>query len=223
MTLAPPVLAADSLSAIESAVVAENVSRRYGSGDAAVDAVRHVSVTVEPGELVAVMGPSGSGKSTLMHMLAGLDRPTEGRIRIAGQDLTALGDNALTLLRRRHIGFIFQFFNLLPMLTAYENIVLPQNIAGEKPERAWVDELVRTEAEERKHGIVSLQDLALEVGDKDRVWRVLDQALGIGSGFVQFPHVAQDADSADRPTIGIAQGRSIQTGGDYFAARTTRV
>jgi putative ABC transport system ATP-binding protein len=144
MTLTPLSFRLDSTPVLEDAVVADGVSRRYGSGDAAVDAVRRVSLAIKPGELVAVMGPSGSGKSTLMHMLAGLDRPTEGRITIAGQDLTRLGDNALTRLRRRHIGFIFQFFNLLPMLTAHENIVLPQAIAGEKPDRAWVDELVRT-------------------------------------------------------------------------------
>jgi putative ABC transport system ATP-binding protein len=144
MTTAPLSFRLDSSPLVDDAVVAVGVSRRYGSGDAAVDAVRRVSLAIQPGELVAVMGPSGSGKSTLMHMLAGLDRPTEGRIRIAGQDLTTLGDNGLTRLRRRHIGFIFQFFNLLPMLTAYENIVLPQAIAGEKPDPAWVDELVRT-------------------------------------------------------------------------------
>jgi putative ABC transport system ATP-binding protein len=144
MTLTPLSFRLDSTPVLEDAVFADGVSRRYGGGDAAVDAVRRVSLAIKPGELVAVMGPSGSGKSTLMHMLAGLDRPTEGRITIAGQDLTRLGDNALTRLRRRHIGFIFQFFNLLPMLTAHENIVLPQAIAGEKPDRAWVDELVRT-------------------------------------------------------------------------------
>jgi putative ABC transport system ATP-binding protein len=87
------------------------------------------------------MGPSGSGKSTLMHILAGLDRPTSGGVRIAGTDLGELNDTQLTKLRRRHIGFIFQFFNLLPMLTAKENIVLPLSLAGEKPDRAWVDEL----------------------------------------------------------------------------------
>ena len=144
MTVAPLSFRLDSTPVAEAAVVADSVSRRYGSGDAAVDAVRRVSLAIQPGELVAVMGPSGSGKSTLMHMLAGLDRPTEGRVTIAGQNLTKLGDTALTRLRRRHIGFIFQFFNLLPMLTAYENLVLPQTIAGEKPDRAWVDELVRT-------------------------------------------------------------------------------
>jgi putative ABC transport system ATP-binding protein len=88
------------------------------------------------------MGPSGSGKSTLMHILAGLDRPTEGSVAIGGTDITSLGDQELTLLRREHVGFIFQFFNLLPMLTALENITLPLDLAGEKADKAWLDELV---------------------------------------------------------------------------------
>src|SRR3954465_14552000 len=101
-----------------SVVNADNVTRRYGEGEAAGDALRGVSLDVRPGELVAVMGPSGSGKSTLMHILAGLDQPTEGTVEIAGRDITKLSDNELTKLRREHIGFVFQFFNLLPMLTA---------------------------------------------------------------------------------------------------------
>jgi len=125
-------------------VQACDVWRRYGSGDNAVDAVRGVSLTVAAGELVAVMGPSGSGKSTLMHMLAGLDGPTSGEITIAGTAISRLGDNALTKLRRGQIGFVFQFFNLLPMLTAEENILLPLSIAGRKPERGWLEEVVRT-------------------------------------------------------------------------------
>jgi putative ABC transport system ATP-binding protein len=127
----------------EPIVESREVSRRYGSGDATVDAVRAVSLGVAPGELVAVMGPSGSGKSTLMHMLAGLDRPTGGEVWIDGTKISRLGDTALTKLRRTHIGFVFQFFNLLPMLTAEENLLLPLSIAGRKPDRAWVDELVR--------------------------------------------------------------------------------
>ena len=104
-------------------VVAKDVTRRYGAGDTAVDALRGVSVERARGELTAVMGPSGSGKSTLMHILAGLDRPTSGTVAIAGTEITTLGDTDLTKLRRKHIGFVFQFFNLLPMLTAEENIV----------------------------------------------------------------------------------------------------
>jgi len=123
-------------------VAAREVSRRYGSGDTTVDALRGVSLSVRAGELTAVMGPSGSGKSTLMHILAGLDRPTGGTVWIGGTDITTLNDNQLTKLRRTHIGFVFQFFNLLPMLTAEENVLLPLHIAGEKPEPAWIEQLL---------------------------------------------------------------------------------
>jgi putative ABC transport system ATP-binding protein len=125
-----------------SVVVANDVTRRYGQGDTAVDALRGVSVSVETGHLTAVMGPSGSGKSTLMHILAGLDKPTAGTVAIAGTEITSLGDNDLTKLRRRRIGFVFQFFNLLPMLTAEENIRLPLSIAGTKPDPDWFAELI---------------------------------------------------------------------------------
>jgi putative ABC transport system ATP-binding protein len=123
-------------------VVATDIKRRYGEGETAVDALRGVSVDVHGGRLTAVMGPSGSGKSTLMHILAGLDKPTSGEVTIAGTSITTLGDNALTKLRREHIGFVFQFFNLLPMLTAKENILLPLTIAGEKPKDGWFEQLV---------------------------------------------------------------------------------
>jgi len=123
-------------------VSAEDVTRRYGEGDTAVDALRGVSLTVQPGELVAVMGPSGSGKSTLMHILAALDKPTSGRVEIAGEDVGALSDTEVTMLRRRHIGFVFQFYNLLPMLTAEENVMLPLSIAGEKPDKDFYDGLL---------------------------------------------------------------------------------
>ena len=123
-------------------VAADDVSRRYGSGETAVAALRGVSLEVERGRLVAVMGPSGSGKSTLMHILAGLDRPTGGEVEIGGVPITKLGDNDLTKIRREHIGFIFQFFNLLPMLSAEENVLLPLTIAGRKPEPGWIDELL---------------------------------------------------------------------------------
>src|SRR5207245_2779987 len=102
-----------------------------------------VSLGVEGGQLVAVMGPSGSGKSTLMHILAGLDKPTSGTVTIAGTEITTLADSKLTRLRRQHIGFVFQFFNLLPMLTAEENVVLPLSIAGKKPDKAWLQELTQ--------------------------------------------------------------------------------
>jgi putative ABC transport system ATP-binding protein len=123
-------------------VTATDVARRYGVGDTAVDALRSVSLDVARGKLTTVMGPSGSGKSTLMHILAGLDRPTGGKVEIEGTEITTLGDNELTRLRRRHIGFVFQFFNLLPMLSAEENISLPLSIAGEKPDKAWFEELL---------------------------------------------------------------------------------
>jgi len=123
-------------------VQARDVVRRYGEGETAVDALRGVSLAVAAGELVAVMGPSGSGKSTLMHILAGLDKPTSGTVTIAGQEITQLFDRQLTLLRRQHIGFVFQFFNLLPMLTAEENVVLPLSIAGVEPEKQWIEDLL---------------------------------------------------------------------------------
>ena len=123
-------------------VAAREVTRRYGSGENAVDALRGVSLSIVEGELVAVMGPSGSGKSTLMHLLAGLDTPTAGEIWIDSTQIAELGDSALTELRRRHVGFIFQFFNLLPMLTAEENIRLSLDLAGERGDDAWVEELI---------------------------------------------------------------------------------
>jgi putative ABC transport system ATP-binding protein len=123
-------------------VVARDLTRRYGEGDTAVDALRGVSVTVGEGELTAVMGPSGSGKSTLMHLLAGLDRPTAGEVWIDGVAIATLGDTELTELRRLHIGFVFQFFNLLPMLTAEENVLLPLELARRRADPAWVEELI---------------------------------------------------------------------------------
>ena len=123
-------------------VSAEGLTRRYGAGDTAVDALKGVSLDIPRGHLTAVMGPSGSGKSTLMHILAGLDRPTEGTVEIDGVEITRLKDTELTKLRREHIGFVFQFFNLLPMLTAEENVTLPMSIAGRKPNREWLEELL---------------------------------------------------------------------------------
>jgi putative ABC transport system ATP-binding protein len=125
-------------------VVANDVSRRYGEGDAAVDALVDVSTGFQRGRFTAIMGPSGSGKSTLMHILAGLDKPTSGTVVLDGDEITSLDDGDLTKLRRDKLGFIFQFFNLLPVLTAEENLVLPLSIAGRKPDSAWLDQLVRT-------------------------------------------------------------------------------
>jgi putative ABC transport system ATP-binding protein len=125
-----------------TAVAAHDVSRRFGGGDCAVDALRAVSVAVPSGQFAAIMGPSGSGKSTLMHILAGLDHPTAGSVEIGGQEITSMGDRELTLLRRSHIGFVFQAFNLVPTLTAEENIVLPLAIAGRKTESRWIDDVI---------------------------------------------------------------------------------
>jgi putative ABC transport system ATP-binding protein len=124
-------------------VLARDLKRQYGEGESAVHALRGVSVDIPRGQFTAVMGPSGSGKSTLMHLLAGLDRPTSGTVEIDGRDVTSMDDGALTELRRRHVGFIFQFFNLLPMLTAQENMTLPLELAGNGSDDGWVETLVR--------------------------------------------------------------------------------
>jgi putative ABC transport system ATP-binding protein len=132
------------MSANGQVVEATDVSRRYGEGDAAVDALVDVSTGFERGRFTAIMGPSGSGKSTLMHILAGLDTPTAGTVLLDGEEITGLDDGELTKLRREKLGFVFQFFNLLPVLSAEENLVLPLSIAGEKPDVAWVDQLIST-------------------------------------------------------------------------------
>jgi putative ABC transport system ATP-binding protein len=218
-------------------VVAMDVTRRYGEGETAVDALRGVSLGVARGKLTAVMGPSGSGKSTLMHILAGLDRPTSGTVTIDGTDITKLGDNDLTKLRRRHIGFVFQFFNLLPMLTAEENVVLPLDIAGEKVDREWLDELLVTVGidKRRKHrpselsggqqqrvaiarGLVSNPAVLFAdepTGNLDSttskdVLRVLRNAVDdLGQTTVMVTHDAGAASMADR-ILFIADGRIVQ-------------
>jgi putative ABC transport system ATP-binding protein len=129
---------------MNSIVTATDVRRRYGEGDAAVDALAGVTTAFERGRYSAIMGPSGSGKSTLMHILAGLDRPTSGSVVLDGVEITELDDGDLTRLRRDKLGFIFQFYNLIPVLTAEENIVLPLSIAGHKPDREWLRQLVDT-------------------------------------------------------------------------------
>jgi putative ABC transport system ATP-binding protein len=166
-------------------VSAEDITRRYGSGETAVDALRGVSLDVPKGQLSAVMGPSGSGKSTLMHILAGLDRPTSGEVTIEGTAISKLNDSDLTKLRRRHIGFIFQFFNLLPMLTAEENVLLPLSIAGEKIDRKWTDELMERIglADRRTH-----RPAELSGGQQQRV--------AIGRALVSKPTIV----FADEPT-----------------------
>jgi putative ABC transport system ATP-binding protein len=121
---------------------AVDVSKAYGTGDASVRALDAVTVGFNSGQFTAIMGPSGSGKSTLLHCLAGLDRPSSGEIHLGGVDITTLNDRQLTLLRRDKLGFIFQSFNLLPTLTAAENIALPVRIAGRKPDAYWVDTII---------------------------------------------------------------------------------
>jgi len=147
-------------------VSAEGVSRRYGEGDTAVDALRGVSLEIESGKLTAVMGPSGSGKSTLMHILAGLDKPTSGTVTIAGEEITNMNDNELTALRRKHIGFVFQFYNLLPMLNAEENVKLPLSVAGEKADAGWFAELM---AKVGLNGRLSHRPSELSGGQQQRV------------------------------------------------------
>jgi putative ABC transport system ATP-binding protein len=128
----------------DAIVSAQSVTRRYGEGDAAVEALRGISLDFPAGAFTAIMGPSGSGKSTLMHILAGLDRPTSGTVAIDGRDITKMDDGQLTQLRRDRIGFVFQFFNLVPVLNAEENMLLPLSIAGRKPDAQWVDQLMQT-------------------------------------------------------------------------------
>jgi putative ABC transport system ATP-binding protein len=136
--MAPP----DARTAVAARAV--GLSKVYGEGDAAVRALDDVSVNFQRARYTAIMGPSGSGKSTLLHCMAGLDTPTSGQVFIGDVDLTMLSEKALTLLRRRSVGFVFQAYNLVPTLTAAENITLPLDIAGEEPDKAWFDEVVDT-------------------------------------------------------------------------------
>jgi putative ABC transport system ATP-binding protein len=182
-----PKLTEDTLDGVgdDFVVAAHELRRRYGDGETAVDALRGVSLQVAEGNLTAVMGPSGSGKSTLMHILAGLDTPTSGEVSIAGTKISKLNDTELTRLRRQHIGFIFQFFNLLPMLNAEENVVLPLAIAGVKPDKKWVAELMD------KIGLANRRDhrpSELSGGQQQRV--------AIGRALVSKPTIV----FADEPT-----------------------
>ena len=184
-SIAVPAAGAAEATPTGPVVEAHELTRRYGEGDTAVDALRGVSLEVSRGKLTAVMGPSGSGKSTLMHILAGLDRPTSGEITVEGTEISKLKDSDLTKLRREHIGFVFQFFNLLPMLTAEENVVLPLTIAGEKPDKKWLDELLGKIglADRRTH-----RPAELSGGQQQRV--------AIGRALVSRPTVV----FADEPT-----------------------
>lgn len=121
-----------------------NLKKIYGSGENAVHALDGVTLCIEPGEFVAVVGTSGSGKSTLLHMLGGLDRPTSGNVTVDGKDIFSLKDEALTIFRRRKIGFVFQNYNLVPVLNVYENIVLPTQLDGNEPETAYINNIIET-------------------------------------------------------------------------------
>ena len=223
--------------ASEAIVSVDAVSKRYGDGDTAVDALRGVSLEIERGKLTAVMGPSGSGKSTLMHILAGLDRPSSGRVVLDGVDITSMSEKKLTLFRRQKIGFVFQFFNLLPMLSAEENVVLPLDIAGEKVDGEWLDDLLATVgiADRRKHRPSELsggqqQRVAIAralvsnpavlfadepTGNLDSttskdVLRVLRNAVDdLGQTTVMVTHDAGAASMADR-ILFIADGRIVK-------------
>jgi putative ABC transport system ATP-binding protein len=180
-----PRLAGTERAETPPAVAADEIHRRYGEGESAVDALRGVSLEVPAGQFTAVMGPSGSGKSTLMHILAGLDRPTSGSVAIEDRDITTMGDRELTLLRRRHVGFVFQFFNLLPVLSAEENITLPLSLAGKKPDPEWLEELLEKIglADRRRH-----RPAELSGGQQQRV--------AIGRALITRPTVL----FADEPT-----------------------
>ncbi len=144
----------------------KDLRKTYGSGDTEVRALDGVNLTVEKGEFVAVVGTSGSGKSTLLHMLGGLDRPTSGTVTVDGKNIFSLKDEALTIFRRRKIGFVFQNYNLVPVLNVYENIVLPIQLDGNQPDRAYVDQIIETLGLESK-----LQNLPnnLSGGQQQRV------------------------------------------------------
>jgi putative ABC transport system ATP-binding protein len=224
----------------EAIVSAQDVTRRYGAGDAAVDALRGVTLSFPPGAFTAIMGPSGSGKSTLMHVLAGLDRPTSGTVMIDGKDITKMDDGELTKLRRDHVGFVFQFFNLVPVLNAEENMVLPLSIAGRRPERQWIEQLMQTVgiADRRTHRPAELsggqqQRVAvaralvsrpavifadeptgnLDSKTSDEVMHLLRRAVDeFGQTVVMVTHDQQAASYADR-RIELVDGRVVRDDG----------
>ncbi len=231
-------------------VSAGNLVRRYGDGDTAVEALRGVSLGIEAGRMTAIMGPSGSGKSTLMHLLAGLDTPTEGTVVVDGVDITRLGEKKLTLLRRETIGFVFQFFNLLPMLSAEENVTLPLAIAGEKVDREWLDELLRTVGikDRRRHRPAELsggqqQRVAvaralitkpkvlfadeptgnLDSSTSEEILAVLREFVdSYGQTTVMVTHDANAAAIADR-VLFLADGKIVQESSDITAEDVVRV
>ena len=232
--------AASTAVAVAPVVAAVDLTRVYGEGDAAVEALKHVTVDFRAGTFTAVMGPSGSGKSTLMHLLAGLDRPTSGTVVIEGTDITKLGDKDLTLLRREQIGFVFQFFNLLPMLTAEENVVLPLKIGGRKVDSGLLDQLLETMgmSQRRSHRPAQLsggeqQRVAiaralvtrpavvfadeptgnLDSKTSDEVLRLLRSAVDqLGQTIVMVTHDAHAASVADR-ILFLEDGRIVRDEG----------
>jgi putative ABC transport system ATP-binding protein len=221
----------------EPIVTATAVTRRYGDGDTAVDALRGITLEIDRGRLTAIMGPSGSGKSTLMHILAGLDRPSSGSVVLDGVEITALNDKKLTLLRRERIGFVFQFFNLLPTMTAEENILLPVSIAGDKVDAEWIGDLLETVGidDRRKHrpsqlsggqqqrvavarALVSRPAVLfadeptgnLDSATSKEVLRVLRRSVDeLGQTMVMVTHDASAAAMADR-ILFIADGRIVK-------------
>jgi putative ABC transport system ATP-binding protein len=224
----------------DAIVEATDVTRRYGEGGAAVNALRGVSVGFPPGAFTAIMGPSGSGKSTLMHVLAGLDRPTSGTVVIDGKDITKMDDGELTQLRRDRIGFVFQFFNLVPVLNAEENVLLPLSIAGRKPDHRWVEQLMNTVgiADRRTHRPAELsggqqQRVAiaralvsrpavvfadeptgnLDSKTSDEVLQLLRRAVDeFGQSVVMVTHEERAASYADR-RIELVDGRIVRDDG----------
>ncbi|MGI9081559.1 MAG: ABC transporter ATP-binding protein [Thermoleophilaceae bacterium] len=220
-------------------VTAADVRRRFGEGETAVDALDGVSVAFERGEFAAIMGPSGSGKSTLMHVLAGLDTPTGGSVVIDGTELAGLDDGGLTSLRRDKLGFVFQFFNLLPVLTAEENVVLPLTIAGREPDGPWLEQLIdvvglgdrRTHRPSELSGgqqqrvaiaraLVSKPAVVfadeptgnLDSKASDEVLQLLSQAVReFGQTVIMVTHEAHAASFADRLVV-LGDGRVVHDG-----------
>jgi putative ABC transport system ATP-binding protein len=225
-------------------VSADAVHRRFGEGAAAVEALDGVTVDFPKGRFTAIMGPSGSGKSTLMHVLAGLDRPTSGSVAVEGTDITKLDDRRLTELRRDKVGFVFQFFNLLPVLTAEENIMLPLSIAGRKPDGAWLEQLIQTvDLEDRRthrpselsggqqqrvavaRALVSKPAVVfadeptgnLDSNSSDEVLELLRRAVSdFGQTVVMVTHDPHAASYADRLLI-LVDGRIVRDSGGASA------